>query len=167
MTYVLWFVGLRGAIAFALAENMPGPNRQAYISQTLCICIFTTVGFGGVTETLLTRFGMKQTGPAPTELAHDRDPYESLFPRPREGSRIAVGIHGAWRRLDDSWLKPLFGGGGAPGSGRRRGGKGHHHDGGGVLNASDIPGIQVREKFINTRYCFRLAPSARYGIFPF
>ena len=51
---------------------MPGPNRQGYISQTLCICIFTTVGFGGVTETLLTKFGMKQTGVQATELAHDK-----------------------------------------------------------------------------------------------
>ncbi|GMH89682.1 hypothetical protein TL16_g11533, partial [Triparma laevis f. inornata] len=53
MQYVLWFVGLRGAIAFALAENMPGPNKQSYVANTLCICIFTTVVCGGFTEKLL------------------------------------------------------------------------------------------------------------------
>ena len=55
MQFVLWFVGLRGAIAFALAENMPGPNKQSYVANTLFICIFTTVVCGGVTEKILTR----------------------------------------------------------------------------------------------------------------
>merc|ERR1712176_868628 len=43
MQIVLWFAGLRGAIAFALAMNMPGPNREVYATATLFICIFTTV----------------------------------------------------------------------------------------------------------------------------
>jgi solute carrier family 9 (sodium/hydrogen exchanger), member 8 len=46
MQGVLWFAGLRGAIAFALAENMPGPNKDVYATATLSICIFTTVVCG-------------------------------------------------------------------------------------------------------------------------
>ena len=30
MQIVMWFTGLRGAIAFALSENMPGPHRDTY-----------------------------------------------------------------------------------------------------------------------------------------
>merc|ERR1712193_6413 len=47
MQAVLWFSGLRGAIAFSLSENMPGPNRKAYKTVTLSICILTTVICGG------------------------------------------------------------------------------------------------------------------------
>jgi len=59
MQIVLWFAGLRGAIAYALAENMPGQNRETYISGTLVICFITTVFCGGCTESLLTTMNMK------------------------------------------------------------------------------------------------------------
>lgn len=59
MQIVLWFAGLRGAIAYALAENMPGQNREVYISGTLIICFITTVFCGGCTERLLTTMNMK------------------------------------------------------------------------------------------------------------
>ena len=60
MQMVLWFAGLRGAIAFALSEAMPGPNKEVYTTVTLTICIFTTVVCGGFTEKILTLFGMKE-----------------------------------------------------------------------------------------------------------
>ena len=56
----MWFTGLCGAIAFALAMNMPGPNREAYATATLSICIFTAMVFGGLTYHMLTQFIMKQ-----------------------------------------------------------------------------------------------------------
>ncbi|KAL3911398.1 MAG: hypothetical protein SGILL_007297, partial [Bacillariaceae sp.] len=34
MQMVLWFAGLRGAIAFALSENMPGPHKDIYATAT-------------------------------------------------------------------------------------------------------------------------------------
>jgi sodium/hydrogen exchanger 8 len=43
MQAVLWFAGLRGAIAFALSENMPGPHKEIYATATLSICLFTTI----------------------------------------------------------------------------------------------------------------------------
>jgi len=61
MQLVLWFAGLRGAIAYALAENMPGPNKEVYATTTLIICMFTTFVLGGTTEKMLTEMGMKQS----------------------------------------------------------------------------------------------------------
>jgi NhaP-type Na+/H+ or K+/H+ antiporter len=61
---VIWFSGLRGAIAFALAQNMPGPRRDLYTTTTLCICICTTLVCGGLTEPILDRMGMKTKGNA-------------------------------------------------------------------------------------------------------
>jgi sodium/hydrogen exchanger 8 len=59
MQIVIWFSGLRGAIAFALSQNMPGSHKNLYISTTLSIVILTTVICGGLTESILTRMGMK------------------------------------------------------------------------------------------------------------
>ena len=74
MQMVLWFAGLRGAIAFALAENMPGPHKDVYATATLTICIVTTVVCGGFTERILTVFGMREE-PTPklkaTPYKHD------------------------------------------------------------------------------------------------
>jgi NhaP-type Na+/H+ and K+/H+ antiporter len=56
---VIWFSGLRGAIAFALAQNMPGPRADLYTTTTLCVCIVTTVVCGGLTEPILERMSMK------------------------------------------------------------------------------------------------------------
>jgi sodium/hydrogen exchanger 8 len=60
MQAVMWFAGLRGAIAFALAEDMPGPNHDTYASVTLSIVFFTTVVCGGFTEKTLQLAGMKK-----------------------------------------------------------------------------------------------------------
>jgi len=60
MQFVIWFAGLRGAIAFALSQNMSGANREAYETTTLSIVVFTTVVCGGLTEPMLRYAGMKR-----------------------------------------------------------------------------------------------------------
>jgi len=122
MQLVLWFAGLRGAIAYALSENMPGPHKEVYMTTTLSICIFTTVVCGGFTERILDRMGMKQ----PEEVLEqvEEDPirshgeelmiYDHLIDRSRMVRELDLtvrsGIYGLWTHLDNSYLKPLFGG---------------------------------------------------------
>jgi sodium/hydrogen exchanger 8 len=122
MQAVLWFAGLRGAIAFALSENMPGPHKEVYATATLSICIFTTVFCGGFTERVLTVFGMKEER-AP--IFSDNDEHWTMnrlsykpepSPLRRESGmlehrrRLREGIQGVWNRFDDRVLKPHFGG---------------------------------------------------------
>ena len=114
MQFVLWFAGLRGAIAFALAENMPGPNRETYASGTLTICIVTTVVCGGFTEKILTGFGMKQgqslyDGSASDDGEVDYLVIQSASTR-REIRRVYKGLKGLWKQFDDNYLKEYFGG---------------------------------------------------------
>ncbi|CAN0401231.1 unnamed protein product, partial [Discosporangium mesarthrocarpum] len=59
MQVVMWFAGLRGAIAFALSASMPGPSKDVYTSTTLMVVIFTTLVCGGLTEPLLHRMDVK------------------------------------------------------------------------------------------------------------
>ena len=55
---VIWFAGLRGAIAFSLSQTMPLEHREVYTTTTLGVIIFYTVICGGLTEPLL-----RATGP--------------------------------------------------------------------------------------------------------
>jgi sodium/hydrogen exchanger 8 len=114
MQGVLWFVGLRGAIAFALSENMPGPNKETYATCTLSICIFTTVVCGGFTERILTTAGMKHS-------EHDMEDFSAneglsslvagQFPRAQRASAHVYGTaKEMWKKLDDDYLKVYFGG---------------------------------------------------------
>mmetsp|Transcript_11561 Transcript_11561/g.27818 ORF Transcript_11561/g.27818 Transcript_11561/m.27818 type:complete len:557 (+) Transcript_11561:150-1820(+) len=122
MQVVLWFAGLRGAIAFALAENMPGNHKEVYSTATLSICIFTTVICGGFTEKMLTMFGMKDDQAHSLALSPSSDrvltriTYEPQSPARRESlvdrhrRRVYHGIKGIFERLDDNFFKVHFGG---------------------------------------------------------
>jgi sodium/hydrogen exchanger 8 len=125
MQCVLWFAGLRGAIAFALAMNMPGPHRESYATTTLFICIFTTVVCGGLTEHVLTEFGMKQDGRerfTPNEddqgaltVSSPRSELSGMRPdfeisSRRSSSRVYKGAKRLLKQIDDDFLKVYFGG---------------------------------------------------------
>jgi len=126
MQCVLWFAGLRGAIAFALSVNMPGENREVYATTTLFICIFTTVVCGGLTDRMLTKFGMKQgvndsergsggrdnanrpSQTSPTDGTSRNRPMYSLTHR--TSYRVYKGAKRLWKQLDNDVLKIYFGG---------------------------------------------------------
>ena len=50
---------------------MPGPNRDTYVTATLSICFFTTVVCGGCTDSILSRYGMKNEGKADVEISEE------------------------------------------------------------------------------------------------
>ena len=53
--HMLWFSGLRGAMAFALAmQNTMSEARQMFLTTTSLISIFTVIFCGGMTSPLLT-----------------------------------------------------------------------------------------------------------------
>ena len=101
---------------------MPGPNAKSYIANTLAICIFTTIVCGGVTEKILTRYGMKQPEENDGELHGSSNAYENLVPTASQAGdrfgrssssmtrRINAQAHGLFKQLDTRYLKPLFGG---------------------------------------------------------
>lgn len=93
MQVVMWFAGLRGAIAFALSQNMPREHRGIYVSTTLMIVIFTTVVCGGLTEPMMTSMGMR-TGKNDSIDAREGDGDSHYSTR-----SIVGGIMSAFSRL--------------------------------------------------------------------
>jgi len=61
MQFFLWFAGLRGAIAFALAINVDTSvtNRGKIITTTIFIVFFTTIFCGGLTDRILDALNLK------------------------------------------------------------------------------------------------------------
>ncbi|KAE8886614.1 hypothetical protein PF005_g8985 [Phytophthora fragariae] len=123
MQVVLWFAGLRGAIAFALSQNMPGPNQDLYVTTTLSVCIFTTIICGGMTEPLLTYTQLKRDQPQISEENDDEEQgllnetisdhnddddvrNHPVFARQEEKS----ALHSFWSNIDERYMKPVFGG---------------------------------------------------------
>lgn len=55
MQFVMWFSGLRGAIAFALSLNLQIDNetRHIIVTSTLILVLFTTLVLGGATMPLM------------------------------------------------------------------------------------------------------------------
>ena len=55
MQFVMWFSGLRGAIAFALSLSLEIDNeiRHVIVTTTLILVLFTTMVLGGATMPLM------------------------------------------------------------------------------------------------------------------
>ncbi len=51
--HMLWFSGLRGAIAFSLALHVPTPHGDVVLTSTLVIVLVSVLVLGGGTTTLL------------------------------------------------------------------------------------------------------------------
>jgi len=125
MQCVIWFAGLRGAIAFALSQNMPGEHRDLYSSTTLFIVIFTTVVCGGLTEPMLNHMGMRVTNDEACQYEHVASADQNTLPS-SSSSSSNLGVHESgvsssnsntvikqsrslMQRLDADYLGPLFG----------------------------------------------------------
>lgn len=102
---MMWTCGLRGAVAYALAVNMPTSNR-AIETTTLFIVLCTTLLFGCSTGPLLKALGLDSETPTlPGHLLASgvkRDQREDWGPRSVP--------HQIFKWVDRAYLKPVFGG---------------------------------------------------------
>ncbi|RKO96977.1 hypothetical protein CXG81DRAFT_12337, partial [Caulochytrium protostelioides] len=56
---MLWWSGLRGAVAFALSFEFEGPNQNAIRTTTLVTCIVSVIALGGTTHAALRRLNIR------------------------------------------------------------------------------------------------------------
>ncbi|KAJ1562328.1 monovalent cation:H+ antiporter, CPA1 (nhx1) [Cladochytrium tenue] len=47
---MMWWAGLRGAVAFALSFDVPGPSAPAVRTTTLVVCVVSVIVLGGTTN---------------------------------------------------------------------------------------------------------------------
>ena len=77
MTHVLWFAGLRGAVAYACVRSFPNVYGHAdeFTAATMVIVLISIIVMGGATETLLHFLGI--------EMGVDEDEYMQKWHRQR------------------------------------------------------------------------------------
>ena len=91
---VIWFAGLRGAIAFALSLNVPTTNGKYILSATLGIVLFSVFIQGGLTKKLLQLLKVEMGLDPEIEGVRNEDEEND------EKNRLHL--------LDRYYLKPLF-----------------------------------------------------------
>lgn len=116
--HMMFFSGLRGAIAFALAvRNTVSIPRQMMLTATLVIVIVSVIIFGGLTMPVLTLLGIRSGVDEYEEEKRARrlslldvnDPASST-PVDRIEKKIyeKAWLVRAWSKVDNKYFKPLF-----------------------------------------------------------
>ncbi|KAL4192864.1 hypothetical protein AMTRI_Chr06g196390 [Amborella trichopoda] len=113
---VLWLCGLmRGAVSIALTFNQftlsgvtRNPLHATMITSTIIVVLFTTVVFSFLAKSIISFLV-----PCYVQLSEPSSPKPVNTPRSSLTSlleRGANGIHLFWRRFDNSYMRPVFGG---------------------------------------------------------
>jgi len=114
---MMWFCILRGAVAFALSLTIQSPNRQYMIPCIVMVVLFTNLILGQATVPVL-RILKIPIGIVDEEDAEGNSPERAGPGGIENGANNAfsagasqVGrLHSFWRRVDELYIKPLFGG---------------------------------------------------------
>jgi len=96
--FFMWFAGLRGAIAFILAIDVPTPSGAVMRSTTIVIVYFTIFVMGGLTIPLLKMLNIP-TGVTPESA--DTGPEEDY-------GMLTVKVQHGWSAFNAKYLKPVF-----------------------------------------------------------
>ena len=114
--HMLWFSGLRGAMAFALAmQNTMTDARQMFLTTTSLITIITVIFCGGLTDPLLSLLRIPTGVPDQFTIGPVSPPSGDCQTPSTTTSTLAPGAATAksalargWKRLDARLLKPLL-----------------------------------------------------------
>mmetsp|Transcript_24681 Transcript_24681/g.55816 ORF Transcript_24681/g.55816 Transcript_24681/m.55816 type:complete len:594 (-) Transcript_24681:863-2644(-) len=126
---MIWFSGLRGAIAFALSLTFQSPNRRFLIPCVILVVLFTNFFLGQATAPLLKLLRIP-IGITPEDEEEQEEPRTGIdlqdmsarFVRSSHGAVRVGKIHALWRRVDELYLKPYVGGRSRRGLYRRQAG---------------------------------------------
>ena len=131
--FVLWFSGLRGAIAFALAlqstHDLIEEEGRAILTSTLFIVLFTVLAIGGSTGAMVEKLQLRGYEPQRDDHEYDEEQLELCKieePDPESASGFAGSLRGKLRslsrqttfeRFDRNYLRPFFTSEGSPDAG--------------------------------------------------
>jgi len=114
MQFIMFFSGLRGAIAFALALNVPSSHSNLMVTTTLAVVLFTIIVFGGGTLPLLSILNVQGDAMAFSEKVQMSKTAELGRPVPNR-EVLTNRTHSAgndddnwFERVDAEYLRPFF-----------------------------------------------------------
>lgn len=111
---MLWFGGLRGAMAFALSISVPTSapfHSRVFLTTTLVLSIFTIFVFGGLTIPMLKWLKIPMKGHGNSHVVEENDMGHPASPDPESETRtleIASLQKSKVMNFDRTVLRPLF-----------------------------------------------------------
>ena len=100
---MLWWAGLRGAVAFALAmQNTATEAHQTILTTTLVIVLVTVIVFGGSTEFALKKFKIPSSTSALEQPVQD-DANNQPRRKPPKGWLAEL-----WQGIDGRYIRPVL-----------------------------------------------------------
>ena len=105
--FVMWFSGLRGAIAFALAIGLTTPHASAIQTCTLCVVLFTVIVFGGGTLPVLGLLGMSGGDEKRVQMSKT-DEMSNYDDDDEDEEEVLRSRFSAFDSFDTTFLQPIF-----------------------------------------------------------
>ncbi|GMN25102.1 hypothetical protein TIFTF001_000797 [Ficus carica] len=137
--FIIWWAGLmRGAVTIALCYNQFAESEESsteesalMITSTIIVVLFSTVVFGSITKPLIEAMLLRHSKPSSSDAAdtpsledlqllfienNDSSEQGNTQPVPRRSrlglliSHPTTTVHYLWRKFDDRFMRPVFGG---------------------------------------------------------
>lgn len=114
--FIMWFSGLRGAIAFALSMSLPlsvvpADSHRVIVTTTLIVVIFTIIVLGGSTMPLIRLIGgydRTQHGSVTLSKTDELGTAVDADALERDAERVSSDRLSALERFDRTYLQPFF-----------------------------------------------------------
>lgn len=105
---MIWWAGLRGAIAFALSHDVQGEETQAIQTTILVVCVVSVIILGGTTPFALDYLKI-QTGVAMDYSEGEEDVIEEARRDSLDSDVLPTVPPSHWfLNFDQKYLKPVF-----------------------------------------------------------
>ncbi|XP_028770800.1 sodium/hydrogen exchanger 1 [Neltuma alba] len=134
--FIIWWAGLlRGAVTIALCyyqfekARLSAQESAVVITSTITVVLFSTMVFGSITKPLIQAVQLRHSKPAISESTENTEDFRFLLlenvgpsdqgnnqPGRRRGSLSLLisnptsTVHYFWRKFDDKYMRPIFGG---------------------------------------------------------
>lgn len=159
--HMVWFAGLRGAIAFACAVDFPGRFQMEFLATTMVIVLLTVFAMGGGTVPMLSYLGIRtgvqrggghSHGVGPARAAQQRRrprrgaPAYSMLDGPQDEATAAVATAAGTSAAAASGSSVADRRGGVDVYGCAQPRRSRSHDAAGTGN--DIPLVPVRSRLL-------------------
>ncbi|XP_030534750.1 sodium/hydrogen exchanger 1-like [Rhodamnia argentea] len=133
--FIIWWAGLmRGAVTIALSysefasSSDTSAQDSLMITSTIIVVLFSTVVFGSITKPLIEALLLRHSRPMLSDATDDPsledlrflfiengDPSEQRSDQRKRSWRLlmtnpGISIHYLWRKFDDKFMRPVFGG---------------------------------------------------------
>jgi sodium/hydrogen exchanger-like protein 6/7 len=108
---MIWWAGLRGAIAFALSFEVPGPNTIPIQTTILVVCVISVIALGGTTPFAIDYLKIEtgQYSDCSSEPDDARVSYDSPARSSFDSDILPTSPPNHWfLNFDKKYLKPVF-----------------------------------------------------------